>query len=159
MLPSAAKPFTASTALSVLYAHRQVKTVSVLSQSMHLMRWIYAQSKDLWRIARLNVETLCLTRVSSDDGEVCTSNRQNCPAILGVGVKRRHLRRCCCCCTRRHGMGVVRGSWGLHNGWSCARHESDGGRDERDLARARKGQKGKGTEEGKGGKGDMRARG
>lgn len=52
----------------------------------------YAQSKDLWRISRLDVKPFSLTRVACDDREVGASNGENRAAVLAVRVELTLLR-------------------------------------------------------------------
>ena len=90
MFPSAANPLTAKTALSVLEREQIVKFII-----MNARQRLDIQSEDLWRISRLNVETLCLARVTSDNSEISTRDGEDCAAILSIWVERVHLSWAC----------------------------------------------------------------
>ena len=53
------------------------------------------QSEDLWCISRLNVETLCLARVTSDNSKISTRDGEDCATILSIWVERVHLSWAC----------------------------------------------------------------
>jgi hypothetical protein len=81
ILPSAAKPFTASTALSVL-------DHDALLAPQDWAERADAQFEDLGCISRLDVVPFALTGITSDDGEVSTGDGEDGTAILCVGVER-----------------------------------------------------------------------
>jgi hypothetical protein len=86
VFPSAAKPFTASTARSVL--QRQVSTTSEMGGVEHFeKKKLNAQPKYFGCIASLNVITLALAGVASDDSKVCTCDGEDGAAIFGVWVE------------------------------------------------------------------------
>jgi hypothetical protein len=88
VLPSAAKPFTASTARSVLSGG----WVNAKSE------WVGTdgQSKYFWRVASLDVVALALAGVASDDGKVGASDGEDGAAVFCVRVELSLLRDCDC---------------------------------------------------------------
>ena len=53
----------------------------------------HSQSKDLWGVSGLDVVTLALSSVSSDDCKVLAGDGEDGPAVLGVGIEATFLRR------------------------------------------------------------------
>ena len=83
MLPSAAKPFTAKTARSVLSRR-------VGSGSRSGRRWgeIWdIQPEYFWGVSGLNAIALALSRVACDDRKVVTGDGEDGAPVLGVGVE------------------------------------------------------------------------
>ena len=92
VFPSAAKPFTASTARSVLqrYVNAMAKTGGV----EHFEEKLDAQPEYFGCIASLNVVTLALTGVAGNDSKVCTCDGEDGAAIFGVWIELSLLRVC-----------------------------------------------------------------
>lgn len=80
MFPSAAKPLTARTALSVLPNLDQLK---IIARDKHSC----SQSEYLGCIARLYAVALGLASVARDDRKVLARNGKNRPTVLGVRVE------------------------------------------------------------------------
>ena len=81
MFPSAAKPFTAKTARSVLFPDAKESKSTAQKEIEDV------QPEDLWGISCLNAETLALSRVTGDDRKVLTGDSEDCTAVFGVGVE------------------------------------------------------------------------
>lgn len=85
MLPSAAKPFVAKTAVSVLdNSHWDLKRHGVGGR--------HAQTKDLGGISSLDAVALALPRVACNDTEVCACDGENSSSVVAVGVELALLR-------------------------------------------------------------------
>ena len=82
MFPSAAKPFTARTARSVLQRREHTRSGRVYARERG-----DAQSEDLWRITGLYAVAFTLAGVARDDGEVGAGDGEDGAAVVGVGVE------------------------------------------------------------------------
>lgn len=83
MLPSAAKPFTARTARSVLLRHEGLR----IDIEEEAEKNGDVQPEDLRSVSGLNTVTLTLSCVACDDGKVLTSDGEDCTSIFSVWVE------------------------------------------------------------------------
>jgi hypothetical protein len=83
MLPSAAKPFTASTARSVLFRDASARCPA----GRFFKGEMDGQPEHFGRIASLDVVTLALAGITSDDSKVCACNGEDCAAIFSIRVE------------------------------------------------------------------------
>lgn len=80
MFPSAAKPLTASTALSVL-------DIDMIRKEIRLAWRKHVQSEDLWSIARLDAVAFALSGIACYDTKICACDGEDCAAVFCVWIK------------------------------------------------------------------------